>query len=333
MSCGQNPPYLSPYLPPNKTKSPQSKHPLSNLRIEKLLNEQTQIEFDHDDHLYKRAKTNKNKKKLYSENKVKIINSLNEKQGRAKPSLNGNIQFKNVWFRFPTRNTYTLRNFNLTFKAGSNCAIVGTSGSGKSTLFQLLLRFYDPQRGIITIDGIDIKTIDLHFLRAFFGLIKQEPEVFNGTIQYNIKYNQPSNKQDHNNNNTQSLQTVADMANASEFIDQHPDKFKRDVGNRGDALSGGQKQRVTIARVLMRNPKIFLFDEATSALDTNSEKLVQDAIEKIWGDHSSLTIAHRFSTIKNCDRIFVLDKGSVAEQGSYDQLMLKKGIFYQLALD
>lgn len=259
------------------------------------------------------------------------MSSLNEKQTRSKPNLKGDIEFKNVWFRFPTRNTYTLREFNLSFKAGSNCAIVGTSGSGKSTLFQLLLRFYDPQQGKITIDGIDIKTIDLQFLRAFFGLIKQEPEVFNGTIEYNIKYNSDVGKD--TGFDAQRLQKVADMANASEFIEQHPERFRRDVGNRGDALSGGQKQRVTIARVLMRNPKVFLFDEATSALDTNSEKLVQNAIEKIWGDHSSLTIAHRFSTIQNCDRIFVLDKGSVAEQGSYDQLMHRRGIFYHLAID
>lgn len=290
------------------------------------MNEETKIEYDEADPLYKRASESKNKKKLYKESKERVVKSLEEKQSRNKPELRGDIEFRNVWFRFPTRNTYTLRNLNLSFKAGSNCAIVGTSGSGKSTLFQLLLRFYDPQRGQILIDGIDIKTIDLGHLRAFFGLIKQEPEVFNGSIKYNLQYNGTEKSEG-------KLREVADMANATEFIQQHPEGFNRDTGNRGDALSGGQKQRVTIARVLLRNPKVFLFDEATSALDTNSEKLVQNAIEKIWGDHSSLTIAHRLSTIKNCDKIFVLDKGRVAESGSYDQLMLKKGIFYEIAID
>lgn len=189
-----------------------------------------------------------------------------------------------------------------------------------------MLRFYDPQEGNITIDGIDIKEIDLKHLRSFFGLIKQEPEVFNGTVKYNIVYNEKEPSE-------YKIREVTDIANATEFINEHPDKLKRDVGNRGDALSGGQKQRLTIARVLQRNPKVFLFDEATSALDTNSEKQVQNAIEKIWGGHSSLTIAHRISTIKNCDQIFVLDKGRVAEQGTYQQLIQLKKVFYEIATD
>ena len=286
------------------------------------MNQYSEIEFNKDEPLYKKVSNNKSKK--WSSQRTKILETHKQKQSRTAPPLIGNIEFKNVWFRFPTRKTFTLKNLNLIWEAGSNCGMVGTSGSGKSTIFQLLLRFYDPQQGTITIDGIDIKTIDLAHLRSLFGLIKQEPEIFNGDIEYNIRYNLTQEKESY------TLNKASEMANASEFIVEHPDKFKRDVGNRGDALSGGQKQRITIARVLMKNPKIFLFDEATSALDTNSEKLVQDAIDKIRGDHSSLTIAHRISTIKNCDRIFVLDKGLVKEEGTYAELLSMKGIFYEL---
>lgn len=214
----------------------------------------------------------------------------------------------------------------MSFKVGTNCAIVGASGAGKSTIFQLLLRFYDINRGQILIDGYDIRAIDLEHLRSFFGLIKQEPELFNGTIRYNIKYNRDQATEE-------EIRKVCEISNSEEFIKLHEEGINRDVGNRGDVLSGGQKQRVTIARVLLRNPRVFLFDEATSALDSNSEIVVQRAIEKIWENHSSFTIAHRFSTIKNCDVIYVLQRGTVAEQGSYNELMEKKGIFFDMSVD
>ena len=188
------------------------------------------------------------------------------------------------------------------------------------------MRFYNPTKGEIFIDGYEIRTINLHHLRSFFGLIKQEPEIFNGSIGYNIKYNA-------NDKSGKEIQDACNTSNSQEFIDLHNEGLERNCGNRGDALSGGQKQRLTIARVLLRNPSIYLFDEATSALDSNSEKIVQNAIEKIWGNHSSLSIAHRFSTIKNCDIIFVIEKGKVAEKGTYDQLMINKGIFFGLAVD
>lgn len=248
------------------------------------------------------------------------------KTSRIKPELKGDIEFKNVWFKFPTRKNYTLRNLNLKFNAGSNCAVVGTSGSGKSTIFQLLLRFYNVNKGEILLDGININKIDLKYLRNFFGLIKQDPEVLNGTIEYNIRYNSVDKT-------SEEIENSCEISNSKEFIEMHEEGLQRDVGNRGDALSGGQKQRLTIARVILKDPKVFLFDEATSALDTHSEKIVQNAIEKIWGNHSSLTIAHRISTIKQCDNIFVMDKGRIAEQGTYDQLMMRKGIFYNLAVD
>ena len=231
-----------------------------------------------------------------------------------------------MWFKFPTRNTFTLKGLSLKFKMGSNCAIVGASGSGKSTLFQLLLRFYDVDRGEILIDGVNVRSIDLGHLRSFFGLIKQEPELFNGTMQSNIQYNRE-------NSDAGQIERVCQISNCDEFVEMHPEGLERDMGNRGDVLSGGQKQRVTIARVLLRNPKVFLFDEATSALDSNSEEVVQNAIEKIREQHSSLTIAHRFSTIKSCDWVFVIEKGVVAEQGTYDFLIQKKGLFFEMASD
>ena len=297
-----------------------------NFSIFGYINDVPSIEYDSKDELYAKAKTMSSKKKEIQEFIDKVINDQEEKEKRIKPELSGDIEFKNVWFKFPTRNAFTLKNLNLKFKMGSNCAIVGSSGSGKSTIFQLLLRFYNPTKGQIFIDGHEIRTIDLHHLRSFFGLIKQEPEVFNGTLGYNIKYNS-------NDKSEEEIKKVCDTSNSTEFIELHNEGLERSAGNRGDALSGGQKQRLTIARVLLRNPTIYLFDEATSALDSNSEKVVQNAIEKIWNKNSSLTIAHRFSTIKNCDRIFVIDKGRVKEMGTYDELMMKKGIFYGLAID
>lgn len=236
------------------------------------------------------------------------------------------MEFQDVWFRFPTRKAFTLKGLNLEFHANSNCAIVGSSGSGKSTIFQLLLRFYDPTRGRILIDGHDIRSINLKHLRSFFGLIKQEPELFNGSIGYNIQYNLESVTEE-------QMSEASRVSNSEEFIEVHSDGLARNAGNRGDVLSGGQKQRLTIARALIRRPAVFLFDEATSALDSSSERIVQNAIEKIAQDNSSITIAHRLSTIQNSDRIFVLHSGRVAEQGTYSELMQRKGIFFDLARD
>jgi ABC-type multidrug transport system fused ATPase/permease subunit len=189
---------------------------------------------------------------------------------------------------------------------------------------QLLLRFYDPQRGTILIDGVNIKDMDIGYLRAIFGIVRQEPTLFNGTIEYNVKYNS-------NEISDGDMRKACDAANAMEFIDNTPDGFKRDVGNRGEKMSGGQKQRIAIARVLVRNPKILLFDEATSALDSQSEGVVQQALEEISKNRASISIAHRISTIKNSDTIFVLETGHMIEQGNYNYLMNKKGRFAELA--
>ena len=302
----------------------QAKKAMNN--IFDYINEMPRLEYNPKDPIYARARSLQSKDKRIQEKVNQIKEDQRLKEARKTPELKGNIEFKNVWFKFPTRNTFTLKGLNLTLQAKSNCAIVGASGSGKSTIFQLLMRFYDPDQGEILIDGHDIRSIDMGHLRSFFGLIKQEPEIFNGNIEYNIAYNcQGRSRED--------VQKVCQTSNCQEFIDMHHEGLERDTGNRGDALSGGQKQRLAIARVLLKDPKVFLFDEATSALDSKSEEVVQKAIEKIWGLHSSLSIAHRYSTIKKCDQIFVIENGKVAEIGTYDELMLKQGIFYGLAID
>jgi ABC-type multidrug transport system fused ATPase/permease subunit len=290
------------------------------LRIFDLINETTLIEHDNNDPI------NTILLNTTTKNLTHLKTHLSQKLTRSKPNLIGKIQFKNVWFRFPTRSTFTLKGLSFTTEPNSNYAIVGASGSGKSTIFQLLLRFYDPDQGEILIDGIDIKTIDLEHLRDFFGFIKQEPELFNGSLKYNIQYNRYATQ-------LNEIEDACDTSNSTEFIELHSEGIERDLGNRGDVLSGGQRQRIAIARVLLRRPKVFLFDEATSALDANSEKIVQSAIDSVTREHASISIAHRFSTIENVDCVFVIDKGKVAEQGSYGDLMKRKGVFYRLSLD
>ena len=186
------------------------------------------------------------------------------------------------------------------------------------------MRFYDPQQGEILINGFNIRKINIQYLRSKFGTVRQEPSLFNGTISYNIRYNDESITQS-------QIQEASVQANALDFIQDNEEGFERDVGNRGDKLSGGQKQRVAIARVIARQPIIYLFDEATSALDSKSEEIVQQAIEKISENKTSITIAHRISTIKNSFKIFVLNKGKVVEDGNYDELIKNKKHFYKLA--
>lgn len=236
----------------------------------------------------------------------------------------GSITFQNVYFRFPRFETMVLKHLNLVIEPNKSHALVGPSGSGKSTIMQLLLRFYDPTHGAILLDGVDIRDYDLAFLRSIFGIVRQEPTLFNGTIEYNLKYNHPDIQPEQI---TQALQ----MSNSFEFVMNEADKLSRDVGNRGEKLSGGQKQRIAIARAILRNPRIFLFDESTSALDSQSEEIVQRAIEHVSRGITSVTIAHRISTIQNCDTIFVLQNGRLIEKGTHSQLIDKRGVFFELA--
>ena len=236
----------------------------------------------------------------------------------------GEITFRNVYFRFPKFETMVLKHVSFTVEPNKSYALVGPSGSGKSTIMQLLLRFYDPTHGSILLDGVDLREYDLNYLRTTYGIVRQEPTLFNGTIDYNLKYNHPDISAD-------QIMNALQMANAYDFVMNEKDGLSRDVGNRGEKLSGGQKQRIAITRILLRNPKIFLFDEATSALDSQSEEVVQKAMEHVSKGVTSVTIAHRISTIINCDQIVVLQNGRLIEKGSYADLIAKKGVFFELA--
>jgi ATP-binding cassette subfamily B (MDR/TAP) protein 1 len=217
-------------------------------------------------------------------------------------------------------------------------ALVGSSGCGKSTIIALLMRFYDVQEGGIYLDDINIKDYDLNFLRRCFGLVSQEPVLFNGTIDYNIKYvREDADKEE--------VRHAAKAANALEFIEKNQFEvapteennanygqgFQRLVGPKGSQISGGQKQRIAIARAVINNPKILLLDEATSALDSKNEEIVQQSLDNIMKGYTSVTIAHRLSTIKDADAIYVFDDGKIAEKGDFDLLMEKKGLFWALA--
>ena len=240
------------------------------------------------------------------------------------PRLKGHIEFRDVCFAFSKTTPRVLKHVSFEVPVLQSHAIVGPSGSGKSTIMQLLLRFYDVSSGQILIDGVDVRDFDLKFLRASLGIVRQEPSLFNGDVEYNIRYNR-------SDLTIETLDAAMKSSNSLEFVEREAQGSKRDVGNRSEKLSGGQKQRLAIARIIARNPAVFLFDEATSALDSASEKVVQQALEQISQNTTSLTIAHRISTIQNCNKIIVLKAGRVREQGSYAELMKLRGIFYELA--
>jgi len=238
-----------------------------------------------------------------------------------KDGLNSAIEFKNISFKY--EEDYVLKNFSLTIPKGKSVALVGQSGSGKSTLANLVTRFYDVNEGEITIDGVNIKQISKKSLLGLMGIVTQDSILFNDTIANNIKLG----KQDAD---ASGVKSAADIANAHEFIKNLPNQYETNIGDSGNKLSGGQKQRLSIARAVLKNPPIMILDEATSALDTESEKLVQVALEKMMENRTSLVIAHRLSTIQNADNIVVLKKGEIVEQGKHEELLAKKGEYYKL---
>ncbi|XP_046446364.1 mitochondrial potassium channel ATP-binding subunit-like [Daphnia pulex] len=240
-------------------------------------------------------------------------------------SLFGQVEFKNIDFTYPTRQDQkVLKNFSLTLPAGKVVALVGSSGGGKSTVAALLERFYDVDSGIITIDGIDIKNLDPTWLRGrAIGFINQEPILFATSIIENIRYGKPSATD-------LEVMEAARMANADEFIRSFPNGYATRVGERGVTISGGQKQRIAIARALLKNPSILILDEATSALDAESEKLVQDALDKVAAGRTVLIVAHRLSTIQNADTIAVVSNGAIAEVGTHKSLVDKRGLYWNL---
>ncbi|KAK4348483.1 hypothetical protein RND71_031238 [Anisodus tanguticus] len=241
----------------------------------------------------------------------------NAKTGLELDSVSGQVELKNVEFSYPSRpEIKILNNFNLIVPAGKTIALVGSSGSGKSTVVSLIERFYDPTSGQLLLDGNDIKTLKLKWLRQQIGLVSQEPALFATSIKENILLGRPDATQI-------EIEEAARVANAHSFIIKLPDGFDTQVGERGLQLSGGQKQRIAIARAMLKNPAILLLDEATSALDSESEKLVQEALDRFMIGRTTLVIAHRLSTIRKADLVAVVQQGSVSEIGSHDELMSK----------
>ena len=266
-----------------------------------------------------------NKAKV-SQDRINEILEMDEKiydaeQPVALPILEKGITYKNIYFKY--KDEWVLKNINLFIPKGKTVALVGESGSGKSTISDLLPRFYDIQEGEILFDDVNLKEASLIDLRSHIGMVTQESILFNDTVRNNIAFGLTTAKDE-------DIIEAAKIANAHDFIMALDNGYDTNIGERGNKLSGGQKQRLSIARAVLRNPSILILDEATSALDTESEKLVQDALEKLMKNRTSLVIAHRLSTVRNADLIIVLQKGEIAEQGTHDELIAKKGIYYSL---
>jgi len=256
-------------------------------------------------------------------NRVPEINT-SEEVGVTLPNIYGKISFQDIDFTYPSRpDTPVLKKFNLDISAGQTVALVGPSGSGKSTIVQLLERYYDPLDGTLLIDDLNLKDLNLKWYRRNIGLVSQEPILFSGTIKENILFGNPDATME-------EIEEAAKLANAYEFIMQQPDGFDTLLGEKGTQLSGGQKQRVAIARAILKNPKILLLDEATSALDSESESLVQDALDKLMKGRTTIIIAHRLSTVRNADVIVVMKKGKVVEIGNHEQLLELDGLYASL---
>ncbi|KAM4908400.1 ATP-dependent translocase ABCB1 isoform 2-T2 [Sylvia borin] len=251
------------------------------------------------------------------------IDSYSE-TGHKPDHIKGNLEFKNVYFNYPSRpDVEILKGLNLKINSGQTVALVGGSGCGKSTTVQLIQRFYDPKEGMVTIDGHDIRTLNVRYLREVIGVVNQEPVLFATTIAENIRYGREDVTME-------DIEKATKDANAYDFIMKLPNKFETVVGERGAQLSGGQKQRIAIARALVRNPKILLLDEATSALDTESESIVQAALDTAREGRTTVVVAHRLSTVRNADQIVVFEGGVIAEQGNHGQLLERKGIYHKL---
>ncbi|XP_011495053.1 PREDICTED: multidrug resistance protein homolog 49 [Ceratosolen solmsi marchali] len=251
------------------------------------------------------------------------IDSL-ESTGLKPTDIVGSIEFKNVSFEYPSRaDSKVLKNLSFSVKKGETVALVGSSGCGKSTCIQLLQRFYDTNEGQILLDGYDLKDLNIKWLRSCFGIVGQEPVLFDTTIAENIRFGDLDAS-------TEKMILAAKEANAHDFIMKLPNKYETIVGEKGTQLSGGQKQRIAIARALIRNPNILLLDEATSALDTHSESKVQAALDKVHKGRTTIIVAHRLTTIRGADKIIVMSDGSVVEEGKHDDLMEQKGHYYSL---
>ena len=243
------------------------------------------------------------------------------KEALPLPKLQGRVEFKNVSFSYEKEDV--LKNINLKVDAGEIVALVGRTGAGKSTLVSLLLRFYDPTSGSITVDNYEIKNVTLNSLRNQIAVVPQEIALFRGSIKENIAYGKPEAKEE-------EIVEAAKFANAHRFIERLPQKYETQVGERGTKLSGGERQRIAIARAILRDPRILILDEATSSLDAETEALITEALERLMKGRTTLIIAHRLYTIEKANRIVVLDRGQIVESGPHRELLAKGGIYQRL---
>lgn len=255
----------------------------------------------------------------------KILQAVNNIKEPEKPvrvkEFSSKIEFRNVSFRYGEK--WVLRHVNLTIEKGKTVALVGQSGGGKSTLVDLIPRYYDVQEGEVLIDGVNVKDIGIHDLRSLIGNVNQEAILFNDTFRNNISFGVETASQE-------QIEEAAHIANAHNFIVQTENGYDTNIGDRGSRLSGGQRQRISIARAILKNPPILILDEATSALDTESERLVQDALEHLMKTRTTVAIAHRLSTIKNADEICVINEGEIVERGTHDELIALDGYYKKL---
>lgn len=255
-----------------------------------------------------------------------VLSSDDVEQNEGKevlPDLKGAFEFKNVRYTYPGTEGHVLDDINLTIPEGETIAVVGESGSGKTTMMNLLIGFMEPDRGQILVDGKDMKSIDLKSYRRFLSVVPQMPLLFTGTLRDNIAYGME-------NATDEEIMAAAKAANLGSMIEKLPNGLDTMLEEHGANLSGGQRQRIAIARAVIRNPKMIILDEATSALDVVSEKEIQNALERLVKDRTTFVVAHRLSTIKNADRIVVLERGRIVESGTYEELMEKQGVFYHM---